>query len=80
MTLQDEVRSPHDHDGSLSGRSYSREEMAAAVRVGVARWDHGNARGPIFWAGGRHHPDEAKRMAADWALVSAAMEREWGKL
>ena len=74
------VSSAHPDDGEPSPRCYTRAEMAAAVRIGLARWDHGNAGGPIFWATGPYHPSEARRNASDWALVSEAMDREWGRL
>lgn len=73
-----EVRAMHPN-GFLSERRYTRGEMAASVRVGVAYWDHGRAGGPIFWAGGPYHPEQAAQMAADWALVAEAMKREWDR-
>lgn len=34
--------------------------------------------GPLYWATGDAYPDEVRQKAADYALILAAMEREWG--
>lgn len=68
------------------GREYTREEIAAAKRVGIARMGPSevDGRGKVLggrmiWASGPYWPDHARKMAADWALVSAALDREWAK-
>lgn len=63
----------------MSGRSFTRKEVAAARRVGLV---HGSTKkgtlgGPMFWATGQAWLIDARQNAADWALVAAALEREW---
>lgn len=53
------------------GREYSRAEMAAARRVGI--------EAPMFYATGDYHPNKARQLAKDWALIADAMEREWAR-
>lgn len=67
------------------GREYTPEEVAAAVRQGIA--GPGFDGGPLIWATGPHWPTEARhrhehalRDARDWALLADAMDREWQKL
>lgn len=67
------------------GREYSDAEVAAAKRLGMAehRKDFGEKiprlRGTVIYASGPYWPDHARRLARDWGLVSAAMDREWQK-
>lgn len=66
------------------GREYTKAEWAAAKRLGIARdtklWDGGTRRdGGLIWATGPYLPDKARKNARDWALVSAAIDREWNK-
>lgn len=76
------------------GREYSPAEWAAAKRVGITT----NSRavvagevvttpsGPLLYATGPWHPDNARaqtlkamQAAKDWQTVEAAMRREWKK-
>lgn len=81
------------------GREYSPQEWAAARRRGLTvtrnnpdmkdRLNGGPKQipgGPLIWATGNWHPDNARKQAAlarkaaaDWDLVAAAMDREWAK-
>ena len=45
------------------------EILLAAIQIG----------GPMIWATGPYHPEQARRKANDWKLVADAMEREWVK-
>lgn len=66
------------------GREYSRAEIAAGARVGVARWDRVFDPFPTvrtvpsgqMIGGGLYSPETVRRMADDWTLVADAMERE----
>lgn len=73
------LRSRPAPNGHRSPRRYTRAEVAAARRIGLARGKekHDHLGGPIFWAGGDYYPDQVRQGAADYALVLAAMEREW---
>ena len=69
-----------DGDWNPYGREYTPAEVAAAKRLGLAEQRKGEVlRGPLIFAGGPWHPDQARRMAKDWTLVSQAMDREWAK-
>lgn len=69
-----------DSDWNPFGREYSRAEVAAAKRLGLAELRKSEMlRGPLIYASGPWHPDEARRKARDWTLVSEAMDREWVK-
>lgn len=72
------VRSGEGLAGRRSRREYTRAEVAAAKRLGLA---HGKEKlgGPIFWAGGPFYIEDAEQKAADYKLVAAAMKREWSK-
>lgn len=62
-----------------SNRTYTRQEVAAARRLGLA---HGRASalgGPIFWATGDHCPKLVAKGLSDHRIVAEAIEREWGK-
>jgi hypothetical protein len=61
------------------GREYSRAEIAAAKRLGISETGPHAHPGPLYFAGGPYWPDAWRQMAADYALVSAAVDREWGK-
>ena len=75
-------------DHNPLGREYSLAEIAASIRLGIARYDKifdpfPNVRkvlsGPIIWATGDYLPDHARKMADDWALVADAVDREFSK-
>lgn len=69
-----------DSDWNPFGREYTPAEVAAAKRLGLAERRKGESlRGPLIYASGPWHPDEARRKARDWTLVSEAMDREWVK-
>ena len=68
------------------GREYSKAEIAAGIRVGIARRGKTFAPypdvikvigGPMIYATGTYYPEHARKMASDWQLVADAMEREW---
>ncbi len=74
--------------GNPLGREYAKAEIAAGVRVGVARrekkfnpYPHTEmvTVGQMVYATGPYWPDYARQMANDWKLVADAMEREWSK-
>ena len=69
-----------ESDWNPYGREYTPAEVAAAKRLGLAERRKGELlRGPLIFAGGPLYPDEARKKARDWALVSEAMDREWAK-
>ena len=66
------------------GHEYTPEEVAAAVRQGIA--GPGFDGGPLIWATGSGWPkrargsiQKARRDARDWELLADAMDREWRK-
>lgn len=77
------------------GREYTQDEIAAAIRVGVARkekaydpWPQVEivTTGPMIYATGSYYPGNARKQAAmarklasDWDTVADAMDREWKK-
>lgn len=74
--------------GNPLGREYTKAEIAAGVRVGLARrekqfspYPHVEVvtTGQLIYATGPYWPDHARKMANDWALVADAMEREWSR-
>lgn len=75
------VRSGEGLAGRRSRREYTRAEVAAAKRLGLAhgKEKHDRLGGPIFWAGGPFYIEDAEQKAADYKLVAAAMKREWSK-
>lgn len=64
-------------DGSQSKRSYTRAELAAARRQGFL--NKKGLGGPMFWAMGDWWPNAARQAAKDYAIINAAIEREWAK-
>lgn len=82
-------------DHNPMGREYSKEEIAAAKRIGIGftatllagfREPKKVLSGPIIWATGPWYPEEARKQAAkarkaaaDWDLIGDAMDREWKK-
>lgn len=80
-TSDEMIRSGPGAGGRRSYRTYTRAEVAAARRLKLAhgREKHDQLEGPIYWATGSHYPRAVKRLAADAALVLAAIEREWPK-
>ena len=68
------------------GREYTEKEVAAGIRVGVARREKKFSSypetevvtsGQMIYATGDYWPKHARKMAKDWATVAEAMEREW---
>lgn len=57
--------------GVQSPRRYTEAEAAAARRRNVS--------GPMFWATGNYYPNELRTAAADYALLSKALQREMAK-
>lgn len=69
-------------------REYSKAEVAAGIRVGIARREKKFAPypevvtvigGPMIYATGAVNVQDARQMADDWALVADALEREFRK-
>ena len=69
-------------------REYSKAEIAAGIRLGLARREKKFApypdvikvvAGPMIYATGAVQVQDARQMADDWALVADAMEREFRK-
>lgn len=58
-------------------RTYTPQEWAAARRVGITEGTSKKPGGIPVYAGGPYWPAHAAQMAADWALVSKALDREW---
>ena len=73
--------------GRQSPRSYTRAELAAGKRLGVAHNDRSDGRGgPLYWGVGSGVRDdllgrraEAEKTIADIDLILPAMDREWDK-
>jgi hypothetical protein len=61
----------------VSPRRYTRAEVAAARRRGLANGSNDNPGGPIFWASGPYTLDLVRGKLADYRIIAAAMEREW---
>lgn len=75
-----------DYIGNPLGREYTKAEIAAGARVGMARkekkfnpWPQVEivTTGQMMYATGSYWPNHARKMANDWTLVADAMEREW---
>lgn len=63
--------------GSCGGRRFTKAEVAAAKRQGYIHGPDDALAGPLFWASGDYYPNEIRRAAEDFALLAAAVEREW---
>lgn len=77
--MTDRIRAAHCVPGILSGRSFSRKEIAAARRMKLV---HGSTKkgtlgGTLFWASSPMYLQELRQQIADSTLVLAALEREW---
>lgn len=76
--MSDRIRALHC-TGSRSGRSFTRDELIAAKRLGYATKRHSKWDGAVFWATGKVHLDDLRRMKADIETLLPAWEREWDK-
>lgn len=77
---------PHPADGQPSGRTYTCDELNAAIRFGFARIEGDWPTGMIYWGTGPQHLLDAKKKLRQLKhdtrklqLLVAAMEREWDK-
>jgi hypothetical protein len=61
------------------GREYTDAEIAASKRLGISERGLQASPGPLFYATGPYLPGKWRKVAADAALVSAALDREWPK-
>lgn len=78
-----ESRYSAKHDfGGRSTRTYTRKEIAAARRQGLARGsiEKDTVGGPIFWAGGTFHLHKAEADLRDMEVIVEALRREWENL
>ena len=75
-----------DDKNNPLGREYSKTEIAAGIRVGVARREkkfdsYPEIRtvisGTMIYATGDYRVRKARQMANDWKIVADAMEREF---
>lgn len=67
--------------GKRSKRKFTRQEIAAAKRLGFVEGSEkqDTLGGPLFWATGNYYVDLVEQQLKDAQIASQAMKREWDK-